>query len=1426
MRRLSATTTVLSEDKVVKVCQPSITVYSFPDVFSEVVCYLIRNIYVKCLEIYRATGEGGHFTWAKIAAGWIVISDLKNPEAIIVQSIYDPQEAANAWSLEKQKVQQMASAIASTLVRTYSLPQAKRLVRSILKHATTYYPNEKALVKVTSQSMDDIMIILDGIKVGLTKQQIFEYIKASACRQSNPRQAIIDIANQLWQYIQERPTTWVTNHLNIIITEDIRIRNNLFVMSAANGDLLKLRHYIEKEKINLLSLHSELSYTALHAAADFGQYEIMNYLIHELSSSISLDIKDPLRGQTALHFAADSGRASVVQLLINANANREISNNEGYLPFQLANKHGYIETREICKLLPPPVTFFQIIDTRIQQITLSWKLPELNLDVHSEIIEYEIQGRFVEGAVDIPDPPVALTSSVSHTFYNLYPSCVYRFRIRCRSLSGWSDYCNWIFAKTLAHRAEAPLPVEVRKVAINGLVLMWFPPKRDNGHAIDYYQLEIADYHSIHGMISTNANGELIPPITLATNEDDDKDENEENNNIINAPNTTTSSFSLPSGEGREDEEGTINSSRITSSSLSSPQEKKKSLRKKRGESTAAQAKKASLAASQGGVSRYYRLLKHKQLNLLLKYITGLEAHRLYQIRVRAHNELGYSPWSEWSAPVAPHLGVWVEAFLPQENSMEITWFVPMINAPRSIEAYELQLCIIQSQLVVNHAASNKRKVSNPQDLTRPNQEDEDDVNHHHKMGIIKLNDHSKPQHDINEFITITNTITNNRYFVQHLKAGRKYQFRCRAKLKEEDDWPSWEYCSVMSDVIQMSSTIPTAPSNLRPALQHQALVSAAVVSATSVPDEYDLFEEDERIQSMMVGTTSFSTTGITMNSVQINPMNIYPERIVDDYIKDHRIQDELLQNNNLNQNDTKSSTKGNSRNNDGNDPVTHAANSLPNSHDQLPSSSENSIAGLIPAQSDASIANSGVTEYRILQAKIDINSSTGSEETAYDITHNTITLTFANGDANGERIIGYELQMVRIRHYHFQDLLYAKEAFIGIQEDDDDIEEENNVDVKNENHEDHPIKKSYQQRMQENLQKPYSGQASVTSGSTSAAASLSWETIHLEDEEKDEFEQSRDFTTGLETSIYATISRYAVEKIAPQTYKVQNLTPGETYAFRVRTKNKIGWSQFSSATPLIATYPSIPPEQPILLYRQQTVVILMWKDMEGHNKLQQTNSQSMSMSLSRSNTSSALTSPKLKKMASKGIVPEIAPAPTLKAQRTPPQAPPIFAPDDVGGAEMTTMTTLSTLEYELQIRKVTIKQVLPILDTKENKQMDMSRPTTSEKNNKKVILEYLSKWETIHSQIYSYDQLKKQPIFAQFQRMNNTGTFQNGTMSGMMNLSSLLSGSGILDPSILRFVILSNLVEFNWYLMRVRVRTVIGWSPWSPPSDPFRMSK
>ena len=163
---------------------------------------------------------------------------------------------------------------------------------------------------------------------------------------------------------------------------------------------------------------------------------------------------------------------------------------------------------------------------------MQWVPPVINPVHHSEILEYYIDclpdsfGEAEEAQLEpVPASP-ATVAPHAHTlgdgenekedtfgaplldyihrkftdmgvervsFTNLTPACRYRIRTKCRSLSGWSKFCQTITVTTLCYVPDPPEPVDICKVSTNGLLLSWQRPHSENGLSIDYYQIELID---------------------------------------------------------------------------------------------------------------------------------------------------------------------------------------------------------------------------------------------------------------------------------------------------------------------------------------------------------------------------------------------------------------------------------------------------------------------------------------------------------------------------------------------------------------------------------------------------------------------------------------------------------------------------------------------------------------------------------------------------------------------------------------------------------------------------------------------------------------------------------------------------------------------------------------------------------------------
>lgn len=342
----------LNANSIIRITCPSLDAHADATDVSEVLCRLCQDVVVRCIDV-RVIGTS---TWARCQSGWLFVrtSELDEPS---VQVIHNESFAEKYWQEEKEKQKKMAAAIASCLVRSHSLPRAQRLARSLLKHSLMIDTTRFKVKQFSGTSMEDIMISLAG-KSGLDQKELFGFIRAAAATHSCPGESVRIITQNLFEMLGTRPSKWVTEGLNVVVTEDIRIDNNRFVMSAAEGNVKLFRSLLDNGT-ELTSLHSDLRYTALHAAADFGQLEILNIIIR---TGFSVNVRDPVRGQTALHYAAYSGRPEIVQLLIAAGADRMLRCSRGVLPYEAAAKQGHEECSELLKFLPPTALDLRVSD--------------------------------------------------------------------------------------------------------------------------------------------------------------------------------------------------------------------------------------------------------------------------------------------------------------------------------------------------------------------------------------------------------------------------------------------------------------------------------------------------------------------------------------------------------------------------------------------------------------------------------------------------------------------------------------------------------------------------------------------------------------------------------------------------------------------------------------------------------------------------------------------------------------------------------------------------------------------------------------------------------------------------------------------------------------------------------------------------------
>ena len=625
--------------------------------------------------------------------------------------------------------------ICQLLAKSHSLTNARRVSAFLHKEAMHYVANVKPLTNLPDVSIEDLVIVL-STSTSVKATEIFEFIKVAASQQSDPPKSLVDIATQVNDTINLRPSLWVKNDLGVLVTSDVMMANDLFVMACARNDTSAFDEYLAKGQ-ELAAIHSALKYTGLHAAADFGALEIVERL---LRTGISANVRDARHGRTALHFAAQSGRCAIASLLLDKGADRTLTDFAGMLPCEVADDQGHAECREILKQVPPEIQYAQVTNCTDKTITLQWAQPVTFPHLHANINEFMVTHEPVDPSNGAGQQ--YSTKQTSLAVKGLKPSTGHSFVIMSHSLSGWSKPSAKIIHFTRPAPPSTPPAVNLLKVTKNGLLIAWYPPDHENGGSVDLYQIEMTD----RNMCDTN--------YSCTESDDDSLRDGEEF--------TTVCTEAIDSVRS----EDTLSSESVTCRRKGLPRMMHCG---------------SETEPELSDTNKWHRLIKHKDVIKLSKYVMGLDSYRDFYFRCSCRNEFGWSAWSEWIGPFTPQEGVRVRQF--GDNWMRIGWVEPVLGNGRVVDKYEVQMCMptgpMSSKVNVYESKSNRKDA--------------------------KVTTY--------DFVTYNDDCEEAEIVVNYLKPGKKYQFRVRPMINKE--WVSWDMC-VLSDVVAMPSSAPDVPHSVR----------------------------------------------------------------------------------------------------------------------------------------------------------------------------------------------------------------------------------------------------------------------------------------------------------------------------------------------------------------------------------------------------------------------------------------------------------------------------------------------------------------------------------------------------------------------------------------------------------------------------------
>ena len=169
-------------------------------------------------------------------------------------------------------------------------------------------------------------------------------------------------------------------------------------------------------------------------------------------------------------------------------------------------------------------------------------------------------------------------------------------------------------------------------------------------------------------------------------------------------------------------------------------------------------------------------------------------------------------------------------------------------------------------------------------------------------------------------------------------------------------------------------------------------------------------------------------------------------------------------------------------------------------------------------------------------------------------VTHDSIVITWKNGNCHGLPVEEFEVQWAKVREYRHEDLALAKDARGQVHEKDD-----------------------------------FEKSLSIFDDSSEPSRA---ESIKVELEGNTALQ----WVSSIQMNNKIT-SETRGKFLGPQSFKVFNLIPGSFYIFRMRQRNQLGWSKFSAASEMIQTFPAVPPSQPELVSSGATYIVIRWSE-------------------------------------------------------------------------------------------------------------------------------------------------------------------------------------------------------------------------------------
>uniref|UniRef100_A0A7S1XYK0 Fibronectin type-III domain-containing protein n=1 Tax=Phaeomonas parva TaxID=124430 RepID=A0A7S1XYK0_9STRA len=293
---------------------------------------------------------------------------------------------------------------------------------------------------------------------------------------------------------------------------------NVLTEAAAHGDLDTVRIMTDFYPEHMNRMHTRLRYTCLHAAADFGMNDVIEFLVKEAGA----DVNQPCvrMGRNPLGYAAESTRWETCALLISLGSSRSMSDRYGQNAAQIAlDNVQKIEVDKVYLLRESPARIEKVYHDEVGPHDVYFRVdPPPESPSRAHVTAYACRGvekvvrhateAFVQRARELSDMfilesyepdaindvhgPIDVISPNADRILvpGLFPATAYAFQICAMSDAGESLPSDTQHLVTAAYPPSAPSKPYSIATTSTSISVAWVASKFDNGEPIEGYEVQ------------------------------------------------------------------------------------------------------------------------------------------------------------------------------------------------------------------------------------------------------------------------------------------------------------------------------------------------------------------------------------------------------------------------------------------------------------------------------------------------------------------------------------------------------------------------------------------------------------------------------------------------------------------------------------------------------------------------------------------------------------------------------------------------------------------------------------------------------------------------------------------------------------------------------------------------------------------------